>query len=81
MAESCRGSLEAGLSRDCLDGVLSEAEQSRDCLDGVLSEAELFRDCLVGVLCKGELSSECARATTEDLTLDYERVSGKMGKG
>ena len=58
VAESCRGRLESGLSRNCRVGVVSEAELSRDCRVGIRSEAELSR--------------EVARATTEDLTMDDE---------
>ena len=50
VAESCRGRLESGLSRNRRVGVVSKAELSRDCRVGILSEAELSRDCRIGVL-------------------------------
>ena len=80
VAESCRGRLESGLSRNCRVGVVSEAELSRDCRVGILSEAELSRDCRVGVRSEAEVSREVARATTEDLTMDDERMSREKVK-
>ena len=54
VAESCRGRLESGLSRNRRVGVLSELE--------------------------AELSREVVRATTEDLTMDDERMSREKVK-